>query len=101
MVGCPLTVVTEMTELFVGLGSFSFAETLVKFVIGPILFAIAFTDRVAVPPPRMGPNAQITLPLEYAQIPWLELADTKSSPVGNGLVTTTSDAVQGPAFLIV
>src|SRR5439155_9091680 len=73
--GGPLTVATEIVELFVGFGSDSFAVTLAKFVIEPRRFAVTITFKVVVAPPVMLPKAQITLPLVNVQVPCVVLAE--------------------------
>ena len=49
-------------------------------------------------PGATSPTGQVTVPAANVQVPLLFWADTKVSPAGNGSLTTTPRATDGPAL---
>src|SRR6185369_9401381 len=99
--GCALTVAEVVAVLFVRFGSYSLCVTVARFVNDPTLLGIMSRVTLAVAPLIMEPKAQVTMPVVNVQVPCVEVADTKLAPAGIRLLTTTPEAVHGPALFTV
>src|SRR6266567_4239484 len=96
-IGAGTTLVWTDAILFVGLGSLSLPMTRTVFVrfIGVVGVNLIVIE--AEPPLVMVPSTHSTAPLLNVQLPCEAVADTKLTPTGKLLLTTTPVAVHGPA----
>ena len=93
-------VVAAEAELLAVLGSAVVALTLAVLVTVPaVVGAVALMVMVALLPEARVPTLQVTVPELLAQVPCVELAETKVSPEGRVSVTVTPEAGLGPLFL--
>jgi hypothetical protein len=74
--------------------------TLAVLVFVPALVGVTTIVTVAEAPLARLPRLQVTM-LVPLQLPWLGVADTKATPVGNVSVIVTPVAVAGPLLLTV
>ena len=88
-------------ELLFELGSIVFEVTLALFVIVPVVvdFTVMITLILALL--LIFPRLHVTIAFDSLQLPWLELADLKVTPVGKLSVTTIFSAVFGPLLFTV
>jgi len=93
------TVTLAMAVLFEGKGSASFAETLPVLLRVPAARgALATMLNVAVAPFASVPRLQLTA---VVQVPWLEVAETRTMPAGSVSVKVTPVAAEGPLLMTV
>src|SRR5437870_4535502 len=95
-------VVVADAVLLAVLGSVSFPLTVAVLVIDPaVAGAVTVMVIVALAPEARLPTVQVTVPDACVQVPWLEDAETKVTPLGRVSVTTTPVAGLGPLLVAV
>src|SRR5882672_3960244 len=100
MVTFRFTWVVADAVLFAVLGSGWLAVTFAVFVIEPVRDGlVTWMEIVALAPLARLPTVQVTVPAEFVQVPWLEDAETKATPLGRVSVTTTPVAGLGPLLV--
>jgi hypothetical protein len=105
-IGFPLpstTCIITTEALFELLGSSSFAVTVAVLTTDPVPFGITtMSIMTIIPSPMSGrlPRLHVTIPYNSAQVPWLELAETKVTPAGRMSNKVTPVASRGPRFPI-
>ena len=79
------------------------AVTLAVLVKVPVTEGSTLTTvaTVATAPFNTVPNAQVTTPPASLQVPWLGVAEIKLTSAGNGSVSVTPVASEGPLFVTV
>lgn len=104
--GGGLTVTTEVLVLFVLVGSVVAEVTVAILLNGPTgkvngtrILMVTTAELLGATAARV-PMLQVTVVVP-AQVPCVEVAETKVTPAGNGSVTTTPVATDGPLFLAV
>ena len=97
MVDPPTT--TLVSESLLGLESGVLVSTVAVLEMAPD-GATTVTEMVtvALPPAGIVPRLAVTVPLAFAQVPWLAAQERNEMPEGSGSVTTTVRASAGPAF---
>src|SRR5262245_51473228 len=90
---------TRVSESLFGLESGVLEATVAVFVIAPA-GDTTVTEMVSVAPEPAGivPKLAVTVPLPFAQVPWLAEHDRYERPEGSGSVTLTARASAGPAL---
>lgn len=96
----PTTVVTE-AELLVRTGSAIAEVTIALLVNAPVFGIVTVIVTVAMPLLAMVPKVATTTPLDCVKLPWEGWAETKVTPAGRKLVSTTPVAAEGPKLLTV
>src|SRR5262245_4621335 len=94
--GEALTVVRAVTVLLAKLASAWFPFTLAELVITPTTGGLTVMLTVAAAPSPKLPRLQETISLLRAQLPCEETEETKLTPGGRVLVSTTPVALAGP-----
>src|SRR5271166_587694 len=87
------------TTLLVGLRSWTVLATMKVFVIVPGKFACTMTLAVALDPAGSNPMPQLTVPAKFEIAPWLLVAETKATFVGNKPCMRTAAAAPGPRLV--
>src|SRR3989442_1610311 len=86
--------------VFAGVESGSLPLTVAVLVMVPaVAGAVALMVIVALAPEARLPTEQVTVPEALVQVPWLEDAETKLTPLGRVSLTVTPVAGDGPLFL--
>ena len=94
-----VTVVVALAELLAGLGSSMEELTAAWLVIWPPCCGRTFTSALASPPFAIVPRLQVTVPLDSVQaLPCDGVAESYVTPAGSVSVSTTPDALCGPAL---
>src|ERR1700730_17424357 len=95
-----LTCVVADAVLFAVLGSGWEADTRAVFVIVLVCDGlVTLMLIVALAPLARLPTVQVTVPAEFVQLPWLDVAETKVTPLGRVSVTVTPVAGLGPLLV--
>src|SRR5229473_6172092 len=95
----PIVVVADAVLLAV-FGSGSLPFTVAVLVMVPaVAGAVALMVIVALAPEARLPTEQVTVPEALVQVPWLDVAEPKVTPLGRVSVTVTPVAGDGPLFL--
>ena len=92
------TVVCALAVLSPVLGSVALELTCALLVIEPALRGLMWTVTVAPAPFAMVPSAQVTVPADCVQLPWVGVADSYVTPPGSVSVRLTPVALEGPAL---
>src|SRR5205809_664114 len=71
----------------------------VLVMVPAVAGAVALMVIVALAPEARLPTEQVTVPEALVQVPWLEDAETKLTPLGRVSLTVTPVAGDGPLFL--
>src|SRR5229473_5788785 len=94
------TCVAAEAVLLAVFGSGSLPFTVAVLVTVPaVAGAVALMVIVALAPEARLPTEQVTVPEAKVQVPWLEVAEPKVTPLGRVSVTVTPVAGDGPLFL--
>src|SRR5438105_3353068 len=97
-----MTEVVADAVLLAAFGSASLPLTVAVFVmLPPFAGAVALIVIEALAPEASEPTLQVTVPEALVQVPGVELADTKVTPVGRLSVTTTPVAGLGPLLVAI
>ena len=83
------------------LGSGVDVLTVAVFVMEPACLGITAMSIVALPTLPRAPNSQVTTPESCTQVPWLGVAETNVTLVGNVSVTIIPAASSGPPLVTV
>ena len=97
-----ITWVVADAVLLAAFGSGSLPLTVAVLVMVPaVAGAVTVMVNVELAPEARLPTEQVTVPEALVQVPWLEDAETKVTPLGRVSVTVTPVAGDGPLFLAV
>src|SRR5216684_1797309 len=93
-------VVVADAVLLAVFGSGSLPLTVAVLVMVPaVAGAVALMVIVALAPEARLPTVQVTVPDAWVQVPWLEVAEPKVTPLGRVSVTVTPVAGLGPLLV--
>src|SRR5712664_1640369 len=97
------TVVVAVAVLFPGVGSVSFPLTLAVLLrVAPSAVVAGMPTTIVIVALALGasvPMVQVTVPLAWVQVPWVEVAETNVTPVGRVSVAVTPVACEGPLLV--
>src|SRR6266850_1319712 len=96
-----MTLIICLSRLLRGSGSISFAVTIAVFVIVPALEDPSVIVIVATSLFASVPRSHSSVQSIFAQVPWLDEADTKLTLRGRVSCSITPVALQGPRFVTV
>ena len=93
------TATCALSSLFERSGSDELALTVAEFRSVPVWVGWTTTVTVALASAASEPMAQLTIPANSSQLPWLVVADWNEAPAGSASSTSTSAASPGPLLV--